>query len=45
MGSKTKKLKIVRARKSKPSTKNIKADAKRIERNIERLRELAAHED
>jgi len=40
MASKTKKTKAARKRKRKPNKANLKADQKRIERNLEILREL-----
>ena len=42
MTSKTKKAKAVRKWKDKPNKKNLKAHEKRIERNAEILKELAA---
>jgi hypothetical protein len=42
MGSKTKKLKLIRARKRRPNRKNLKADEKRIQKNTEILRELSS---
>ncbi len=45
MASKTKKLKLVRANKHKPNTKNLKADRKRIAENTEILRRLAEEDD
>jgi hypothetical protein len=41
MASKTKKLKLIRARKRKPNKTNLKADMKRLERNAEILRKMA----
>ena len=41
MASKTKKTKAARKRKSKPNKGNLKKDQKRIERNMEILRDLA----
>ena len=40
MASKTKKTKAARKRKKKPNKANLKKDQKRIERNLEILREL-----
>jgi hypothetical protein len=40
MASKTKKSKAARKRKSKPNKGNLKKNQKRIERNLEILREL-----
>jgi hypothetical protein len=40
MASKTKKTKAARKRKKKPNKANLKKDEKRIERNLEILREL-----
>ena len=40
MASKTKKTKAARKRKSKPNKGNLKKNQKRIERNLEILREL-----
>jgi hypothetical protein len=40
MASKTKKTKAARKRKSKPNKGNLKKNQKRIDRNLEILREL-----
>ncbi|GEM_PF-1488762 len=42
MASKRKKTKRMRATKVKPHKDNLKADLKRIQKNAERLKELAA---
>lgn len=44
MGSKTKKLKVVRKRHHKPNKANRKIDLKRTQKNREILGELAAQE-
>jgi len=44
MASKTKKTKAARKRKSKPNKGNLKKDQKRIERNLEILKELASED-
>lgn len=41
MASKTKKTKRVRDRKKKPNKANLETDRKRIEKNLEILRDLA----
>ncbi len=41
MASKTKKAKAIRKWKKKPNKGNLKADQKRIQKNLEILRELA----
>jgi hypothetical protein len=42
MASKTKKAKAIRKRKKAPNKVNLKADMKRIEKNLEVLREAAS---
>jgi hypothetical protein len=42
MASKTKKAKNIRKWKSKPNKANLKATEKRIQKNVEILRELAS---
>jgi len=42
MASKTKKLKLIRARKARPNKANLKKNIKRIDKNREVLQELAA---
>jgi len=42
MPSNTKKTKIIRSNKNKPSKRNLKTDQKRIQKNAELLRELAS---
>ena len=44
MASNTKKQKRIRKNKAKPNTSNLKADARRIQKNCEILRELAARD-
>jgi hypothetical protein len=44
MAANRKKTNIIRARKAKPNRKNLKANMKRIQRNAEIIRELAASE-
>ncbi|MCP4683173.1 MAG: hypothetical protein GY864_12625 [Desulfobacterales bacterium] len=44
MGSNSKQTKLIRDRKAKSNKKNLKANQKRIQRNSEILRELAAKE-
>ena len=41
MASKTKKTKRIRDRKKRPDKSNLKADMKRIQKNLEILRNLA----
>jgi len=41
MASKTKKTKGIRKRKKRPNKANLKADRKRIQKNLEILRDLA----
>ena len=45
MASKTKKAKAIRKWKSKPNKANLKANIKRIEKNIEILRELSLKDE
>ncbi len=45
MASMGKKTKIIRERKRKPNKSNRKADMKRIQRNAEILKELAAQSE
>jgi len=45
MPSATKKLRVIRKRKDNPSKANRKADAKRIQKNREVLRELSSSEE
>jgi hypothetical protein len=42
MASNTKKTKNIRNRKKRPNKSNMKANMKRIQRNVEILRELAS---
>ncbi len=42
MASKTKKAKAIRGRKKAPNKANLKEDIKRIEKNLEVLREAAS---
>ena len=44
MSSNRKRTKIVRANKTKPHKANLKKDQKRIQKNVEILRELASKE-
>jgi len=44
MGSNRKQTKRIRANKSKPNKTNLKKNQKRIQKNIEILRELASNE-
>lgn len=44
MASKTKKVRRIRERKKKPNKVNLKADMKRIRRNAEILKDLAARD-
>lgn len=44
MGSNSKQTKLIRARKAKPNTTNQKKNQKRIQKNQEVLKELAAKE-
>jgi len=45
MASKTKKTKRIRDRKKRPNKANLKTDMKRIQKNIEILRDLAAKDE
>lgn len=45
MSSNAKKTKSIRRKKAKPNKANLKADLKRVQRNAERLRELASEEE
>ena len=45
MVSKAKKTKSIRARKTKPNKANLKADMKRLQKNREILRDLAAKDE
>jgi hypothetical protein len=44
MGSNRKQTELIRARKSRPNKANLKKNQKRIQRNVEILRELASNE-
>jgi hypothetical protein len=44
MASNSKKKKLIRKNKDKPNNANLKADAKRIAKNCEILRELAGRD-
>jgi hypothetical protein len=44
MASNRKKSKAIRARKARPNKANLKKNQKRVQRNIEMLRELAARD-
>ena len=45
MGSTAKKTSRIRDRKKSPNKKNLKADRKRIQRNIDILKDLAAKDE
>ena len=45
MPSNAKKTGSIRRKKAKPNKANLKADLKRVQRNAERLRELASEQE